>query len=204
MKIAIIGAGGHAKVVADVARSAGYEVECFVSDDKKEHCGLPVIRFDEFVAGPLGYAVIGIGSNIDRARVYKLLKQNNIECPAVMHKSAVISKSATIGEATVIMPGVVVNAYATIGVGCILNSGAIIEHDCTIGDFAHISPNAALAGGVTVGEMTHIGIGASVIQLIKIGKECIIGAGAAVISDIPDATTAVGVPAKVKKDNLSE
>lgn len=201
MKIAIIGAGGHAKVVADVARSAGYEIECFVSDDKKEHCGVPVITFDTFVAGSLGYAAVAIGNNIDRARVYKLLKQNNIECPTIIHESAVISKSATIGEATVIMPGVVVNAYATIGVGCILNSGAIIEHDCTIGDFAHISPNAALAGGANIGEMTHIGIGVSVIQLIKIGKECIIGAGAAVISDIPDAATAVGVPARIIKDS---
>lgn len=202
MKIAVIGAGGHAKVVADVARSAGYEIECFVADDKKEHCGLPVVTFDEFVAGPLRYAVIAIGSNENREKVYARLKEHGIECPSAMHKSAIISESATIGEATVIMPGAIVNAYAAIGVGCIINSGAVIEHDCKLGNFIHISPNAALAGGVDVGDMTHIGIGASVIQQVKIGKNSVIGAGAAVISDIPDNVTAVGVPAKVKKDNL--
>ncbi len=199
MKIAIIGAGGHAKVVAEVAKSARYEVVCFVADDKKEHFGLAVISFDEFLKSDIKTAAIGIGNNAARKRVLETLANNNIDCPTLIHKSAAVSPSALVNEATVVMPNVVINADATIGTGCIVNTAAVIEHDCTIGDFAHISPNAALAGGVSVGEMSHIGIGANVIQLIKIGKECIIGAGAAVISDIPDNTTAVGVPARVIK-----
>jgi sugar O-acyltransferase (sialic acid O-acetyltransferase NeuD family) len=199
MKLAVIGAGGHSKVVAEVARSAGYEVICFVANDKTEHFGLEVISFEDFLKSPIKTAAIGIGNNVARKNVYEELKQNGIECPVLIHTSATISPTATIGEASVVMPHSVVNADANIGTACIINTAAVIEHDCTIGDFTHISPNAALAGGVTVGEMSHIGIGANVIQLIKIGKGCIIGAGAAVISDIPDSATAVGVPARFLK-----
>ncbi len=197
MNITVIGAGGHSKVVAEVARSAGYEVAFFVANDKTEHFGLEVISFEDFLKSSIKTAAIGIGNNVARKNVYEELKQYGIECPTLIHASAVISPTAAIDNATLIMPSCIVNADAKIGIGCIINTGVIVEHDCIIGDFTHVSPNAALAGGVSVGEMSHIGIGASVIQLIKIGKECIIGAGAAVVSDISDNATAVGVPAKV-------
>ena len=61
-----------------------------------------------------------------------------------------------------------------------------------------------MAGGVHIGEGTHIGIGAIVIEGIKIGKWCKIGAGSVVLEDIPDYSTAVGVPAKIIKVNNNE
>lgn len=197
-EIYIYGASGHGKVIADIARAAGYAVVAFVDDDdsKDEFCGLPCIRADKMQKLPVA---LGIGSNKARKAVFEKLKKSCFEMPALIHPSAVISPSARIAEASVVMPNAVVNAYAAIGIGCIVNTAAVIEHDCALGDFVHISPNAALAGGVSVGEMSHIGIGASVIQLIKIGKECIIGAGAAVICDISDGVTAVGVPARAIK-----
>jgi UDP-N-acetylbacillosamine N-acetyltransferase len=197
-QIYIYGASGHGKVVADIARAVGYTVVAFVDDDesKNEFGGLPCIRADKMQKLPVAVA---IGSNKARKAVFEKLKKVGLEMPALIHPSAVVSPSAKMNEASVVMPNAVINADASIGTGCIINTAAVVEHDCTIDDFVHISPNAALAGGVTVGEMTHIGIGASIIQLIKIGKECIIGAGAAVISDIPDGVTAVGVPARFVK-----
>ncbi len=195
MRIVIIGAGGHAKVVADVARSAGYVVECFVANDKKEHCGLRVLTFEEFSKSPFRVAALGIGDNIARKKVYGELKAKEIEFLPLIHASAVISRSVQISEAVVVMPLCVINADAKIEIGAIINSGVIIEHDCIIGEFAHVSPNAALAGGASVGEYSHVGIGASVIQNIKIGKNSRIGAGAAVIRDVADDVTVAGVPA---------
>ncbi len=196
-KIYIYGASGHGKVIADIARACGYEIEGFVDDDplKTEFCGYPCIRggqMEQTIA-----VAVAIGGNKARKAVFERLKSDGYSLPALTHPTAVVSPSASVGEGSVVMPLCVINAYASIGVGCIINSGGIVEHDCTIGDFVHISPNAALAGGVSVGDMSHIGIGATVIQLIKIGKECTIGAGAAVVSDISDGATAVGVPAKV-------
>ncbi len=197
-QIYIYGASGHGKVIADIAMAMNYEVAAFVDDDegKNEFGGLPCIRADKMQKLPVAVA---IGSNKARKTVYEKLKKEGFEMPALIYPSAVVSPSAKINEATVVMPNAVINADAAIGTGCIINTAAVVEHDCTISDFVHISPSAALAGGVSIGKMSHIGIGASIIQLIKIGKECIIGAGAAVVSDIPDGVTAVGVPAKFVK-----
>jgi UDP-N-acetylbacillosamine N-acetyltransferase len=199
-QIYIYGASGHGKVVADIAKAVGYTVVAFVDDDdsKDEFCALPCIRADKMQKLPVA---LGIGSNKARYAVFEKLKKGSFETPALIHPSAIISPSAIIEDATVVMPHSVINADANIGTACIINTAAVIEHDCTIGDFTHISPNAALAGGVTVGEMSHIGIGTNVIQLIKIGANCTIGAGAAVISDIKDDSVAVGVPAKIIKEN---
>jgi acetyltransferase EpsM len=64
----------------------------------------------------------------------------------------------------------------------------------------HISPGTHLGGNVEIGELTHIGIGVSIIPNIKIGKGVIIGSGAVVVGGIPNNVTAVGIPAKVIKN----
>lgn len=93
MKIAIIGAGGHAKVVAEVAVSAGYEIAFFVADEKTEHFGYPVICMDEFLNSDLKIAAIGIGDNGVRKNVYGELRKREIVFPVLMHSSVVMSSS---------------------------------------------------------------------------------------------------------------
>ncbi|MNJ71095.1 UDP-N-acetylbacillosamine N-acetyltransferase [compost metagenome] len=83
-----------------------------------------------------------------------------------------------------------------IGPGSILNTGCSVDHDCVLGTAVHISPGARLAGGVKVGDLSWVGIGASVRQLVRIGSDVIVGAGAAVTTDVADAQTVVGVPAR--------
>ena len=189
-KIYIYGASGHGKVVADVAKSAGYKEIVFLDDNGELKFSPDLPKFP---------VIIAIGDNKIRANLQKKVESFGFEIATLIHETAVISPSAKIGCGVVIMPNVVVNADAIIGDGVILNSACIIEHDCVIGEFSHISPNSALAGGVEVGEFSHIGLGSSVIQKIKIGKNCVIGAGSAVIKDIENFSLAVGVPAKVIK-----
>jgi len=201
-KIAIYGASGHGKVVADIAEICGYKVEFFVDDDdsKKEFCGMPVYGF-EFAKTHRDICFgLGIGKNSAREKVFELLISNEFRLPFLIHPSAVISKSVIIGKGTVIMPNVVVNAYASIGMGVILNSSSIIEHDVNIGEFAHISPGSAIAGGVEIGVGVHLGINSTVIQGLKIGRHSVIGAGSVVIRDIEANSLVVGAPAKeIKK-----
>ena len=194
-KVAIYGASGHGKVVADIARAVGYEA-LFVDDGDNEYP-----TFDEFVKtyGSSIPVALGVGENRTREKIYRQLLENGFEVVTLIHPGASVSESASIEEGVVVMPGAVVNVDACIGIGAIVNSGAVIEHDCQLEHFVHISPNVALGGNVRVGYLTHIGIGSSVIQGIHIGKHCIIGAGAAVIEDIEDYSVAVGVPTKVIK-----
>lgn len=200
-KLAILGASGHGKVIADVAESCGYSEIIFFDDSVPAGsllgCWLVagdsqalVDRQDCFSG-----VVVAIGDN--RIRSEKLLWLNGlgVSVTALVHPSAIVSRYAQIGPGTVVMPGAVVNASTVVGNGVILNTGCSIDHDCHIGDYAHICPGARLAGGVNVGARSIIGVGAAVKQLVSIGKNVIVGAGAAVISNLPDEITAVGVPA---------
>ncbi|MGP1449739.1 MAG: NeuD/PglB/VioB family sugar acetyltransferase [Wolinella sp.] len=198
-QIALIGAGGHGKVVGEIAELLGYKISILVDDSTEtvELFGLKSILLSEFLATkPKIPVALGVGNNVARERIFNELSQCGVAMPVLIHKSASVSKSASIGEGSVVMANAVINPSARIGRGVIVNSGAVVEHDNVIGDFVHISPRAALAGSVTIGAHTHIGIAACVIQGLTIGESCVIGAGSVVIDDILGHKTVVGNPAK--------
>ncbi len=207
-RIIIWGAGGHAKVVADLARAVGHEVVGHVDADSTrigeiaEPGGARILYdepalFETFDAGSESSEalVVAIGSNQTRLDLLHRV-QGVRPCPALVHPSAVVSPSCQLGAGTVVMANVVVNAAARVGVGCILNTGCIIEHDSHLGDGVHVSPNATLAGGVSVGALSWVGAGAVVIQQIRIGESVTVGAGAVVIRNVATGLTVAGCPAK--------
>ncbi|HEX5623967.1 MAG TPA: acetyltransferase [Sulfuricurvum sp.] len=195
-EVFIYGASGHGKVVADILQSCGYTLGGWIDDQT-----IPgVYSWDSFrSAHPNAQIALGIGENHARETVYAKITDAGFHLPTLIHPSAVVSPSATIGAGTVVMPLAVINADARIAQGCILNTASIVEHDCRVEAFVHISPNAALAGNVHIGPNTHIGIGANVIQNISIGANTVIGAGSTVIHDIPSHSIAFGTPATLRK-----
>jgi len=204
MKLALLGASGHGKVVAEIAETLGYKEVVFFDDawPKKNRIGPWLIEGDtvsliarknEFVA-----CIVSIGNNSLRQKKQCDLEQQGFCFVSLVHPNAVVSRYANIDVGTVIMAGTVVNAFTKIGRGCIVNAGSTIDHDCVLDDFVHISPGAHLAGDVSISECSWVGIGASVKQGMCIASNAIIGAGSVVISDIPANSVAVGVPARVK------
>lgn len=165
-RLIIIGAGGHAKVVCENARINGYEI-VGILDDLKEgiFCGARIIgkidRCTEYKDDCL--FVVAIGDNVKREEICLRYDLNFI---TLIHPEAVVSKSARLGEGTVVMAGAVINADSMIGKHCIINSNATVEHDCSVGDFVHIAYGAVLSGGakankgITVGANAVVGIGA--------------------------------------------
>lgn len=186
----IYGNGGHAKVVADIARANGYDNLIFLDDnsDMKFNSNLP--------KHPI---IIAIGNALIRQKLQNLVLLSGFELITLIHPTAVIGSDVTIGNGSVVMPGAIINAKSTIGNGVIINSGVIIEHECTIGDFAHICPGVAIAGGSLVGERSWIGIGSSIIQNITIKPDITIGAGSVVVKDILEGSLAYGNPCRVVK-----
>lgn len=202
-RLAILGASGHGKVIADIAIANGIGDIVFYDDRYEEqstHYGFPVVGGIEHAisASPSDYdmAVVAIGNATLRANIQAKLQRVT---PALVHPQAYVSASAKLGAGTVVMPQAVVNADTIVGEGVIINSGAVVEHDCILGDYSHICPNAAIAGGVSIGAASWIGIGSAVIQLIKIGDNVTIGAGSVVIRDVACSQTLVGNPATVIK-----
>lgn len=199
-KLIVIGAGGHGKVIADIAMRNGYQRICFVDDNVKgDVIGFPVVGtiadIEALDDGKTDF-VIGIGNNAVRKEI---AQSNRVNWVSLIHPSAQIAFNANIEEGTVVMANAAVNVCASIGRHCIINTGAVVEHDNVLQDYVHISPNAALAGTVFVGTLTHIGIGATVNNNIKICDGSVIGAGAVVTKTIEQRGTYFGVPARKKQ-----
>lgn len=193
--IYIYGASGHGLVVADIAMACGYDDIIFCDDGDNEYPSFEAIKQIKHI--PIAF---GIGSNTIRSKLFQKVRANGLEIVNLVHPSAIISPSATIGIGIVVMPNVVVNAKANVGDGVILNTSCVIEHECKIEEFAHVSPNVALAGNVIIGGFTHIGIGSHVIQGITVGNNTIIGAGSAVVKNINNFKKAYGSPCKEIED----
>jgi sugar O-acyltransferase (sialic acid O-acetyltransferase NeuD family) len=204
-RFAVVGAGGHAKVVVDALLSSGHEVLGFYDDNPvllgaEPIPGVKVLGDTKDLSEGLekgkGVVILAVGENSDRCRLSRRL---SVSYGVACAPSAVLGRGVRIGKGSMILPSATVNIDTVIGEHVILNTACSIDHDCTIGDFVHIAPGAHLGGGVVVGEGTFLGLGSSVIPGILIGRWSIIGAGAVVTKDIPDNCTAVGIPAKVIK-----
>ena len=165
----ILGAGGHGKVVLDVAESMKcYEIIHFLDDGKavgEKVLGYQVVgKISEcyLYSGNYTDAIVALGKNEVRLELTKRLKALGYHIPILIHSTSVVSRHANIKEGTVIMPQAVINADARIGTACIINTGAIIEHDCSVGDGSHIAYRAVLGGGAKVGCEVLVDIGSIV------------------------------------------
>jgi acetyltransferase EpsM len=211
VKIALIGHGGHSKVICEILLSSPCNEITGWFDDKFEcenrtqgiHYG-PIGAIPSFIdAQPNVKFIIAIGNNYNRKAISERLGLGLDHYTTAIHPSAIISPSAIIGSGTVVMPYAVINAHSEIGEHAIINTCSVIEHDNKIEAYSHISPNATLTGNVHIEEGAHIGASATVIPQKRVGAWSKVGAGATVIHDIPDNCTAVGTPARIKiKDSI--
>jgi sugar O-acyltransferase (sialic acid O-acetyltransferase NeuD family) len=206
----IIGAGGHAAVLAEALQQAGAEVLGFTDTDESLHgakrVGLPVLGGDEQLlkhspaklqlVNGLGF-VFGSGRTSNaRARTQKKLEALGWVFAQVRHPNAQISPYASLAEDIQLMAGVIVHAGAVVGRGSIINTAAIVEHDVVIGEWCHVATRATLCGQTRIGNGCLIGAGAVLRQSLTLGDDTVVGAGAVVLRSSPGGETLCGVPAR--------
>jgi len=212
--LVFLGAGGTARdvlsLVEDLNRNRKrYRCVALLDDDEKlwgrKVQGIPI-------AGPLTEA-----KRFDSAKFVNTLgSPRNYACrsdvPArlglppkrfatLIHPTAAVSASATIGDGVIILPHVVVLSGVTIGDQVLILPGSILNHDVQVGEYAILASAVNLSGAVQIGNGSYIGSGACLIQGIRVGNNALVGMGAVVLKNVAPSTVVVGNPARLLSKN---
>lgn len=206
--VIVLGAGGHARVVADALIASGARVIGFTDPRSELHgnilCGLPVLGDDNIIESKCySNALLANGMGGVDAHGLKIRKQIQTEFEergwrfcSVIHPTASVSPFASLGECVQLMAGSVINPGVVVGDGVIINTSAVIEHDAQIESWTHVAPRAVVCGQVKIGAESHIGAGAVIRQGVILGRCAQVGVGAVVTKDYLGTSFIVGVPAK--------
>jgi acetyltransferase EpsM len=203
----VIGAAGHAQEVAwslrEQCAALGKACELMFFDDRvptgELASGLGAVKGDlDAVAHHVdegAHLVLGIGLPRTKAAVTGRLAAL-APWATVIHPTALIGPSVSIGEGSYVGAGAVLTVNARVGRFVTINLHALVTHDDVIGDFATLHPNVRLSGGVAVGNGCELGTGAIAIPGTRIGEWAILGAGSVAIRSLAGHATYVGVPAR--------
>lgn len=205
LPLILIGAGGHARVLQELAQVAGWQFlgVCdphLASQGETTWQGLAVLGGDAALNGmdPSGVGLVNgigqlVGSTVRRA-LHDRFCTAGFTFPTLVHPAAWVSSTAMLADGVQIMAGAIIQPGCRIDSDVIINTRASVDHDCTIGPHVHIAPGATLCGGVHVGEGAFIGAGAVVIQGVRIGAGAVVGAGVTLTRDL-DAGRTMQCPA---------
>jgi UDP-perosamine 4-acetyltransferase len=208
--VVILGATEFSAEIADVVEAGGaHEVTAYLENDVPERAGRslagrPVLWIEDPAVRDLPethLAVCGLGTTT-RRRFTEQAEAMGFRFATVLHPTAHVSKTSTLGEGTVVGAGVVVAAHSTVGRHVILNRGCLVGHHTVIGDHVSLQSGANVAGLCSIGASTYVGMGAIVLNTVSVGSSSVVGAGAVVTRDVPDRVQVVGVPARVVKEGI--
>lgn len=201
--LVLLGAGGHARVLAALARAVGHPVlgvcdPTLAASAVSRWEGLDVLGDDGALdrlppnrtALMLGIGQLATGNL--RERLYSAWRARGYDFPALIHPTAWVAPGVVLGDGVQVMAGAVIQPGCEIGANSIVNTRAGVDHDCRIGRDVHVAPGATLCGTVTVEDGAFIGAGATVIQGLRIGARSVVGAGVTLVRELAPATTVLG------------
>lgn len=196
----ILGCGGHSRTVIDTAKLLGRSIVGLIdlnfSGVDERILGVSVIGGSDQLANysPDNAEVfIAIGDNEERSEVSDWVKNQGFTIISLVHPSAIVSSTVTVGKGVIVCAGCIINPMAKLADGVIVNTGSIVDHETAVGEFTHLAPGTRIAGRVSIGKHSFIGIGASVVDKVTLGDNVIVGAGSVVLHSIKDNTTVVGI-----------
>lgn len=207
--LVLLGAGGHARVLAALSRAAGHTVlgvcdPALAADAVSRWEDLDVLGNDgaldrlppDRVALVLGIGQLATGTL--RERLYAAWRARGYDFPALVHPAAWVAPGVVLGDGVQVMAGAIIQPGCEIGANSIVNTRAGVDHDCRLGRDVHLAPGATLCGTVTVGDGAFIGAGATVIQGLGIGARAVVGAGVTLVRDLAPTTTVLGAANRLR------
>lgn len=202
-EIVIIGAGGHGKEVAWLAKRCGRLVKGFLDNTPEKQgaliSNLPVLGFfDTCQQYSDCEFIIAIGSPRARKEIVETyFTSAGFFFATLIDPTAIVGDNINIQDGVMICAGSILTVDVQVGKHCIVNTNAVLSHGVTLGDFVTIAPNASISGDVTIGNMVEIGANATLREKTHIADGAMVGMGTVVTKHVLDAQMMVGNPARV-------
>jgi sugar O-acyltransferase (sialic acid O-acetyltransferase NeuD family) len=208
-RLILVGGGGFARelinwIESSVNSDIGQKITGFLDDNPKALQGFSgsyndtqwIATIDNYIPEEGDKLIMAIGDPVGKLKVATKLKQKGAEFATFIHTTAVVARSASLGEGVVICPHALVSADVELGCFVMVNCLSSIGHDVVVGQYSTLSGHVDLTGYVQVGEGVFFGTGAKVIPKIKIGAGAKIGAGTTIMRNVPEKAVMYTTPAK--------
>lgn len=203
--LVLVGASGLAREVLsslDAETRAG--VRGFLDDATTLQgvtmSGVPVLgRLTQVVQHGDARLLVCVGNGLRRRLLVHRLAALGV-VPAryatVIHPSAVVPASCSVGRGSILLAHTVLTADAIVGRHVVAMPSVTITHDDQVADFVTLCAGTTLGGGVLVGEGAYLGMNSSVREQTTVGAGSVLGMGAVLTRDLPAGETWIGSPAR--------
>ena len=115
----------------------------------------------------------------------------------LIHPTASVAESASVGIGTVVFPNVVLASNTKVGKQVLILPNSIVSHDSTIGSYSTIAGGVSISGNVSIGEVCYIGTNAGIRESLDVGRRSLVGLGSALITDVERGSVVAGNPARL-------
>lgn len=204
-RVIIVGAGGFGREALLWARDAWPDqagrIAGFLSSDPAVLDGhpsrVPILGDpDTFPVQPGDGFLLAIGIPLVRRRVAERLTHRGASFLTLVHPTAIVAETATIGAGSVICPQAIVSDAVRLGRCVLVNYHASLGHDAVAGDYTVFSPYSTLGGGAVVEDDVFLGLHATVGPRVRIGAGTKVSANSAALVSVPPQTLVYGVPGR--------
>ena len=155
----ILGAGGFGHMIQETAKLLGYEKAVFLDDAVRDPDVVGKCCDYESFLGQYDTAVAALGDNNMRLHWTEKLMEAGYDVPAIIHPSAVVSRSASVGKGSFIMQRAIVNTHTVVEHGVLINSGAVVDHDSYVERGAHIGLGSVVKANCRIASKVKVEAG---------------------------------------------